>query len=85
MVRFLIIYEKLFISLDGANVPHLIHLGRNKEHSEFLIRTGRLCGIYFIKLWKNHLIQHGDLVLRILKIIHIAEIRGWISFDYLKL
>ena len=26
MVRFLIIYEKLFIPLDGAYLPHLIHL-----------------------------------------------------------
>ena len=53
-----------------------------KDHSESLTWTSKTCLIYFFTL-ENHLIQDGNQVLRILKIIHIAETWSWVSLDFL--
>ena len=56
-----------------------------KDHSDSPIRTGQSQEFISSKLWKDHLVQYGSPTLRILEIIHVAEIRRQISFDYLKL
>ena len=53
-----------------------------KDHSESLTWTSKMCLIYFFTL-ENHLIWYGNQVLRILKIIHIAETWSWVSLNFL--
>ena len=56
-----------------------------KDHSDSPIRTDQSQGFISSKLWKDHLVQYGNPVFRIWEIIQVAEIKGWISFNYLKI